>query len=141
MQNGGQISLPVLGGAKTWLVPPTKRRSKNRGSDHFKNFVEVCQKRDSKQLNADVRERQLSVAISHLGDISYSDNSKTLKKVLIVVAVQRELLCSCSESETYLKNSLVSNPLDLETFFGAIQSRQRYHFQVERSKMAPELHL
>ncbi len=41
------------------------------GGDHFGNFIEACQKRDMKILNADVREGHLSAAISHLGNISY----------------------------------------------------------------------
>ncbi len=48
------------------------------GGDHFANFVEACQKRDMKLLNADVREGHLSAAISHLGNISYYLGEKNL---------------------------------------------------------------
>ncbi len=51
------------------------------GGDHFKNFVEACQKRDMKHLNADVREGHLSAAISHLGNISYYLGEKNLVSI------------------------------------------------------------
>ncbi len=47
----------------------------------FKNFVEACQKRDMKHLNADVREGHLSAAISHLGNISYYLGEKNLVSI------------------------------------------------------------
>ncbi|MDA7511321.1 gfo/Idh/MocA family oxidoreductase, partial [Verrucomicrobia bacterium] len=41
------------------------------GGDHFGNFVDACQTRDSSKLNADAWEGHLSAGVSHLGNISY----------------------------------------------------------------------
>lgn len=41
------------------------------GGDHFGNFVDACQTRDSSKLNSDAWEGHLSAGVSHLGNISY----------------------------------------------------------------------
>lgn len=38
--------------------------------DHFANFLDACESRNYKDLNADVREGHLSASLSHLGNIS-----------------------------------------------------------------------
>ncbi|TWU62557.1 4-carboxy-2-hydroxymuconate-6-semialdehyde dehydrogenase [Crateriforma conspicua] len=38
--------------------------------NHFANFLDACQSRDYRDLNADVREGHLSASLSHLGNVS-----------------------------------------------------------------------
>ncbi|QDS93530.1 Glucose--fructose oxidoreductase precursor [Roseimaritima multifibrata] len=41
------------------------------GGDHFGNFVDACNRRDTDVLNADAMTGHLSAGVSHLGNISY----------------------------------------------------------------------
>jgi Oxidoreductase family, NAD-binding Rossmann fold len=88
------------------------------GGDHFANFVEACQKRDMKILNADVREGHLSAAISHLGNISYYLGEKNLASAAEIGSALAKIKSFDDNAKTLERTvaHLKKNEVDLDKY-------------------------
>ncbi|MEM9643698.1 MAG: Gfo/Idh/MocA family oxidoreductase [Planctomycetota bacterium] len=90
----------------------------NLNDDHFKNFLDAVDSRDSSQLHADALTGHLSASVSHLGNISYylgEDNHVSPEELKTAVADVKSL----DDNEATLNRTLRhlrDNGVDLDKY-------------------------
>lgn len=88
------------------------------GGDHFGNFLDACQSRDSSDQFATARDGHLSAGMSHLGNISYylgEDNHTSVDQLAAVLSKVK----SHDDNEATLERTarhLIDNGVDLERY-------------------------
>lgn len=88
------------------------------GGNHFGNFLDACESRSMKDLNADVRDGHLSAGISHLGNISYYMGEENRVGVDELSAAVKDIV-SQDDNEATLQRTiqhLEQNDVDLEKY-------------------------
>lgn len=88
------------------------------GGNHFGNFLDVCESRNTDDLNADAREGHLSAGLSHLGNISYylgEDNKVSPKEASEILSGIKSLDNNQESFERTLRH-LKDNKVDLEKY-------------------------
>ena len=130
-EKGNKIGV-VFYGTDGYLVQATYTRSlvfdkdmklvkEFRGGNqqvHFANFIDACQSRDPKQLNAGVREGHLSAGMSHLGNISYylgEDNKVSVEEAKEILSRVKSLDDNVATLERTVQH-LEKNGVDLAKY-------------------------